>query len=163
MLRFSALCGPNEQKFGELITWRKAITPSKFLPNLSSESWETQHLKAKKHKPEFEFWTLILINGRLPILTPEQKGEEEADVGDVVAVIAAHQFDGGHRQVAGEVAEAHGADHLGHAPVTLRQLHTTIDLVAAKKGLLPILSSHNGNPLKRLFDEDKTAWSEGPK
>ena len=59
MLCFSALCGPNEQKFGELLTWPKVITPSKFLPNLSTERWETQHLKAKKHKPKFEFRTLI--------------------------------------------------------------------------------------------------------
>ena len=47
MLRFSTLCGPNEQKFGEILTWLKVITPSKFFPNLSTESWLTQHLKGK--------------------------------------------------------------------------------------------------------------------
>ena len=47
MLRFSALGWPNEQKFGELLTWPKVITPSKNWTNLSMESWETQHLKAK--------------------------------------------------------------------------------------------------------------------
>ena len=60
MLGFSTLCGPNEQKFGTLLTWPKVISPSNFLPNLSTESWETQHLKAKKHKPKFEFRTLQL-------------------------------------------------------------------------------------------------------
>ena len=60
MLRFSALCGPNEQKFGELLNWPKVMTPSKFLPNPSTESWETQHLKGKKHKPKFEFRTLSI-------------------------------------------------------------------------------------------------------
>ena len=60
MLRFSALCGPNEQKFGELLTWPKVTTPSKFLPNLSTDSWETQHLKGKKYKPKFEFRTLSI-------------------------------------------------------------------------------------------------------
>ena len=59
-LCFSALCGPNEQKFGELLTWPEVITPSKFLPNLFTESWETQHLKGKKHKPKFEFRTLLI-------------------------------------------------------------------------------------------------------
>ena len=58
MLRFLALCGPNEQKFGELLTWPKVISPPKLLPNLFTESWETQHLKGKKHKPKFEFRTL---------------------------------------------------------------------------------------------------------
>ena len=29
MLRFSALCGPNEQTFGELLTRPKVMTPSK--------------------------------------------------------------------------------------------------------------------------------------
>ena len=48
MLRFSALCGPNEQKFGELLTWPKVITPSKCLPNLSTESWETQTFEGEK-------------------------------------------------------------------------------------------------------------------
>ena len=57
MLRFSALCGPNEQKFGEPLTWPKVITPSKILSNLS---WETQHLKGKKYKPKFEFRTLAI-------------------------------------------------------------------------------------------------------
>jgi len=47
MLRFSALCGPNEQKFGEILTWPKVISRPKFLPNLSTESWETQHWKGK--------------------------------------------------------------------------------------------------------------------
>ena len=65
MLRFSALCGPNEQKFGELLTSPKVITPSKFLPNLSTESWETQHLKGKEHKPKFEFRTLIMTDPSL--------------------------------------------------------------------------------------------------
>ena len=69
----------------------------------------------------------------LPVLTPEEKGEEEADVGYVVAVVAATQLDGGHRQVAGEVAEAHGADHLGHAPLAGRQLRPgAVDLVTGK-------------------------------
>ena len=45
MLRFSALCGPNEQKFGELLTCYEVISP-----NLSTESRETQHVKEKKHK-----------------------------------------------------------------------------------------------------------------
>ena len=58
MLRFSTLCGPNEQKFGELLTWHKVIILSTILPNLSTESWETQHLKVKKQKPKFEFRTL---------------------------------------------------------------------------------------------------------
>ena len=60
MLRFSAFCGPNEQKFGELLTWPKVVTPSKILPNPSTESWETQHLKGKKYKPKFEFRTLVI-------------------------------------------------------------------------------------------------------
>ena len=38
MLRFSALGGPNEETFGELLTWPKVITPSKCLPNQSTES-----------------------------------------------------------------------------------------------------------------------------
>ena len=64
-----ALCGPNGQKFGELLTWPKVITPSKFLPNLSTESWETQHLKAKKYKPKFEFRTLFMDCGTERFLT----------------------------------------------------------------------------------------------
>ena len=59
MLRLSALCGPNKQTFCEILTWPKVISPSNFLPNLFSESRETQHLKAKKHKPKFEFRTLL--------------------------------------------------------------------------------------------------------
>ena len=58
MFCFSNLCGPNEQKFGELLTLPKVITPSKNLPNLSIGSWKTQHLKEKKHKPKFEFRTV---------------------------------------------------------------------------------------------------------
>ena len=62
MLRFSALCGPNEQKFGEVLTWPKVISPPKWLPNLFTESWETQHLKRKKQKPKFKFRTLTMTN-----------------------------------------------------------------------------------------------------
>ena len=54
MLRFSALCGPNEQIFKELLTWPKVISHPKLLPNLSTDSWETQHLKGEKHKPKFK-------------------------------------------------------------------------------------------------------------
>ena len=32
MLHFSALCGPNEQKFGELLTCLKVISPQIFFP-----------------------------------------------------------------------------------------------------------------------------------
>ena len=64
MLRISALCGPNEQKFGELLTWPRVISSSNLLPNLSTESWETQHLKARKHKPKFEFRTLTMCTTR---------------------------------------------------------------------------------------------------
>ena len=35
---FSALGGPNEQKFGELLTRPKVISPPKILPILSTES-----------------------------------------------------------------------------------------------------------------------------
>ena len=35
---------------------------TKFLLIWSTESWETQHLKARKHKPKFEFRTLIITD-----------------------------------------------------------------------------------------------------
>ena len=63
MFCFSALCGPNEQKFGELLTWPKVISPPpQIFPNLSIESaWETQHLKGKKFKPQSPSFTSHLI------------------------------------------------------------------------------------------------------
>ena len=61
MLRFSALCGQNEQKLGELLTWPKVISLPKVMPNLSTESWETQHLKGKKCQPQFKGRTLFMI------------------------------------------------------------------------------------------------------
>jgi len=39
-LRFSALCWPNQQKFGTLLTWPKVISPPKYLPNLSTDGQE---------------------------------------------------------------------------------------------------------------------------
>ena len=76
--------------------------------------------------------SIPLPHFHLPVLTPEQKGEEETDIGDVVAVVAAHQLDGGNWQVANKIAEAHGADHLGHAQVPRRQLRTTGDVFTIK-------------------------------
>ena len=58
MLCFSALCEPNEKKFGTLLNWPKVISPHIFLPNLS-ESWETQHLKRKKYQLIFKGRTLV--------------------------------------------------------------------------------------------------------
>ena len=51
MLRFSALCGPNEQKFGELLTWPKVMSPPKFLPNLSTDGQDNATFEAKNTNP----------------------------------------------------------------------------------------------------------------
>ena len=73
MLRFSVLCGQIWQKFwgsydpgsrpglvsSPIIIWHMF---TKFLLIWSTESWETQHLKAKKHKLKFEFRTLIIAD-----------------------------------------------------------------------------------------------------
>ena len=83
----------------------------------------------RRKQPHFE-------SLRPPVLTPEEKGEEEADVGYVVAVVAADQLDGGDWQVADEVAEADGANHLGHALVASRKLHPHV-LTANKKKKTP--------------------------
>ena len=62
-------------------------------------------------------------------MAPEDEGEEESDVGDVVAVVAADDLEAGDGQRAEEVAQADRADHLGHALVTRGQL--TPHVVAA--------------------------------
>ena len=56
------------------------------------------------------------------VLQPEEEGDDEADVGDVVVVVAADELEGDDGQVADEVAHADGADGLGHALVSRRQL-----------------------------------------
>ena len=56
------------------------------------------------------------------VLQPEEEGDDEADVGDVVVVVAADELEGDDGQVADEVAHADGADGLGHALVARRQL-----------------------------------------
>ena len=67
MLRFSALCEPNEKKFGTLLNWLKVISPHKVLTNLSTESWEMQHLKRKKYKLKFKGRTLqIHVVDKIP-------------------------------------------------------------------------------------------------
>ena len=79
MLCFLALRGPNEQKFVELLTCPKVISPPIFFPNLFTEIRETQHLKAKKHKLKFNGRTLLTTELRararlslmsVPILCP---------------------------------------------------------------------------------------------
>ena len=63
MLRFSALCGQIWQKFWGSYDLRSSSKFIKFLLIWSTQSWETQHLKAKKHKPKFEFRTLLKSHG----------------------------------------------------------------------------------------------------
>ena len=77
------------------------------------------------------------IAAYIPVLTPEEEGEEESDVGDVVAVVAAAQLDDGDGQVGGQVAEAHRDDHLGHAPLARRQRRpAAVHLLAANRDML---------------------------
>ena len=58
----------------------------------------------------------------VPVLAPEYEGEEQPDVGDVVAVVAADELDGVNGERAEEVAQADRADHLGHPLIARRQL-----------------------------------------
>ena len=60
MLCFSALCGPNEQKFGTLLTWTLVISPQIFLPNLFTDGQENVTFAAKKCKPTLKSRTLVL-------------------------------------------------------------------------------------------------------
>ena len=45
-LRFSALCRPNQQKFGTLWTLPKVIITPKIFPNLSTDGLESTHTKS---------------------------------------------------------------------------------------------------------------------
>ena len=60
MFRFTALCGQIWQKFWGSSQVRSSKKFTKFLLIWFTESWETQHLKAKKDKPKFEFRTLVM-------------------------------------------------------------------------------------------------------
>ena len=50
-LRFSALCWPNQQKFGTLWTWPKVIKPPKNFPNLSTDGQENTTFSLKVTNP----------------------------------------------------------------------------------------------------------------
>ena len=62
MLRFSAVCGQIWKIFWGSYDLRSSWKFTKFLLIGSTVSWETQHLKSKKHKPKFEFRTLLRID-----------------------------------------------------------------------------------------------------
>ena len=73
------------------------------------------------------FFPVLLVAGGVEdkveaVLQPKEEGEDEADVGDVVVVVAAEELEGDDGEVADEVAHADGADGLGHALVAGRQL-----------------------------------------
>ena len=69
----------------------------------------------------------------IPVLQPEEAGDDEADVGDVVGVVAPDELkdDGGH--VADEVPQADRADGSGHAVVARGQLLLHV-VAATRKG-----------------------------
>ena len=46
-----ALCWPNQQKFGTLLTWPKVISPPKNLPNLSKDDQENVTFSLKLTNP----------------------------------------------------------------------------------------------------------------
>ena len=83
MLRFSAFCAPNEQKIGEFLTWPKVISPPKFPPNLSIESWEMQHLKGKKCQPQLQFRTLMMTDERLEIHVEQNMWHRHGSWGEI--------------------------------------------------------------------------------
>ena len=70
MLCFSALCGQIWKFFWGSYDLRSSWKFTKFLLIWSTVSWETQHLKAKKHKPKFEFRTLVLNTQHIGIAIP---------------------------------------------------------------------------------------------
>ena len=66
------------------------------------------------------------------VLHPEEEGEKESEVGDVVVLVAADKLHGDDGEVADEVRDADQAHRLGHALVARRQLAPLVG--AAEQG-----------------------------
>ena len=72
-----------------------------------------------------------LARANQPVLHEEEAGDDEADVGDVVGVVAPEELHGDDGQVAEEVAQADRADGPRHPVVARRQL--PVHVVAAMR------------------------------